>query len=91
MDRFYCQNRIAGFPADSEEAVPGARARNNMFDPVDLLRNAWLDEILFLKNMLRAAPVGQVVFKSSIPRLVKHIDGGFISKKNCSNNAKVWK
>ena len=74
MDRFYYQNSIAGFLADSEDAVLGALARSNAFDLVDLQRNAWLYEIRLLKDMLRADPAGQVVFEYSIPRLGKRID-----------------
>ena len=74
MDRFYYQNSIAGFLADSEDAVLGALARSNTFDLVDLQRNAWLYEIRLLKDMLRTEPAGQVVFEYSIPRLGKRID-----------------
>ena len=74
MDRFYYQNSIAGFLADSEDAVLGALARNNTFDLVDLQRNAWLYEIRFLKDLLRAESAGQIVFEYSIPRLGKRID-----------------
>ena len=74
MDRFYYQNSIAGFLADSEDAVLGTLARNNTFDLVDLQRNAWLYEIKLLKNMLRAESAGQIVFEYSIPRLGKRID-----------------
>ena len=74
MDRFYYQNSIAGFLADSEDAVLGALARSNTFDLVDLQRNAWLYEIQLLKDMLRTESAGQVVFEYSIPRLGKRID-----------------
>ena len=74
MDRFYYQNSVAGFLADSEDAVLGALARSNTFDLVDLQRNAWLYEIRLLKDMLRAELAGQVVFEYSIPRLGKRID-----------------
>ena len=74
MDRFYYQNSITGFLADSEDAILGTLARNNTFDLVDLQRNAWLYEIKLLKNMLRAESAGQIVFEYSIPRLGKRID-----------------
>ena len=74
MDRFYYQNTISGFLADSEDAVLGVLARNNTFDLVDLQRNAWLYEIKLLKDMLRAESAGQIVFEYSIPRLGKRID-----------------
>lgn len=52
MDRFYYQNSIAEFLADSENAILGTLARNNTFDLVDLQRNAWFYEINFLKKLL---------------------------------------
>lgn len=73
MDRFYYQNSIAEFLADSEDAIFGALARNHTFDLVDLQRNAWLYEIKLLKNVL-AGSSGQIVFEYSIPRLGKRID-----------------
>ncbi|MBE6374541.1 MAG: DUF2075 domain-containing protein, partial [Lentisphaerae bacterium] len=74
MDRFFYQNSIAGFLADSEDAVLGVLARNNTFDLVDLQRNAWLYEIRFLKDLLRTESAGQIIFEYSIPRLGKRID-----------------
>ena len=74
MDRFYYQNSIAGFLADSEDAILGALAKNNTFDLVDLQRNAWLYEIRMLKDLLRTESAGQVIFEYSIPRLGKRID-----------------
>ena len=74
MDRFYYQNSIAGFLADSEDAILGALARNNTFDLTDLQRNAWLYEIRLLKDMLCTESSGQIVFEYSIPRLGKRID-----------------
>ena len=74
MERFFYQNNISAFLADSEDAILGALARNNSFDLVDLQRNAWLYEIKFLKNLLRNEKSGQIIFEYSIPRLGKRID-----------------
>ena len=74
MDRFYYQSSIAGFLADSEDAILGALAKNNTFDLVDLQRNAWLYETRMLKDLLRTESAGQVIFEYSIPRLGKRID-----------------
>lgn len=74
MERFFYQNNITGFLADSEDAILGALARNNSFDLVDLQRNAWLYEITFLKNLLRNESSGHIIFEYSIPRLGKRID-----------------
>ncbi|MBE6387035.1 MAG: DUF2075 domain-containing protein [Lentisphaerae bacterium] len=74
MERFFYQNNITGFLADSEDTILGALARNNSFDLVDLQRNAWLYEITFLKNLLRKESSGHIIFEYSIPRLGKRID-----------------
>ena len=74
MERFFYQNNITGFLADSEDAILGTLARNNSFDLVDLQRNAWLYEITFLKNLLRNESSGHIIFEYSIPRLGKRID-----------------
>ena len=74
MERFFYQNNISGFLADSEDSILGALARNNSFDLVDLQRNAWLYEIDLLKNILQNERNGQIIFEYSIPRLGKRID-----------------
>ena len=74
MERFFYQNNITGFLANSEDTILGALARNNSFDLVDLQRNAWLYEITFLKNLLRNESSGHIIFEYSIPRLGKRID-----------------
>ncbi|MBQ7395035.1 MAG: DUF2075 domain-containing protein [Lentisphaeria bacterium] len=74
MERFFYQNNITGFLADSEDTILGALARNNSFDLVDLQRNAWLYEISFLKNLLCNESSGHIIFEYSIPRLGKRID-----------------
>ena len=74
MERFFYQNNISGFLADSEDTILGILARNNSFDLVDLQRNAWLYEITFLKKLLHNESAGQIIFEYSIPRLGKRID-----------------
>ena len=74
MERFFYQNNIVSFLADSDNAILGALAKNNTFDLVDLQRNAWLYEIYFLKNLLHDEKSGHIIFEYSIPRLGKRID-----------------
>ena len=74
MERFFYQNNIVSFLADSDNAILGALAKNNTFDLIDLQRNAWLYEIRFLKNLLHNLKDGQIIFEYSIPRLGKRID-----------------
>ena len=61
MERFFYQNNIAGFFADSEDTILGTLARSNSFDLIDLQRNAWIYEIVFLKNLLRNKSSGQII------------------------------
>lgn len=74
MERFFYQNNVAGFLADSEDTILGALARNNPFNLIALQRNAWLYEIRCLKNLLQKESSGQVIFEYSIPRVGKRID-----------------
>lgn len=74
MERFFYQNNIIHFLAESEDTILGTLARNNSFDLVDLQRNAWLYEIRFLKKLLRNESSGQIIFEYSIPRLGRRID-----------------
>ena len=74
MERFFYQNNIVSFLADSDNAILGALTKNNTFDLIDLQRNAWLYEISFLKNLLRDEKSGHIIFEYSIPRLGKRID-----------------
>ncbi len=74
MERFFYQNNIIHFLAESEDTILGILARNNCFDLVDLQRNAWLYEIRFLKKLLRNESSGQIIFEYSIPRLGRRID-----------------
>lgn len=74
MERFFYQNNIIHFLAESEDTILGTLTRNNSFDLVDLQRNAWLYEIRFLKELLRSESSGQIIFEYSIPRLGRRID-----------------
>lgn len=74
MERFFYQNNIIHFLAESEDTILGTLARNNSFDLVDLQRNAWLYEIRFLKELLHNESSGQIIFEYSIPRLGRRID-----------------
>lgn len=74
MERFFYQNNVAGFLADSEDTILGTLARSNPFNLIDLQRNAWLYEIRCLKNLLQKESSGQVIFEYSIPRVGKRID-----------------
>lgn len=74
MERFFYQNNIIHFLAESEDTILGTLTRNNSFDLVDLQRNAWLYEIRFLKELLHNESSGQIIFEYSIPRLGRRID-----------------
>ena len=73
LDRFYYRNTIAAFLEEDEDSILGKLARANSFALVSDQRNAWVDEIRILKNVLPGLS-GDVVFEYSIPRLGKRID-----------------
>ena len=74
MALFFYHNHIRGFLADTNDAILGVLARNNVFELTESQRNAWLYEITFLKLVLQGESEGQIVFEYSIPRLGKRID-----------------
>jgi hypothetical protein len=73
LDRFYYRNSIDAFLNEEEPTILGKLARANSFNLVSDQRNAWLDEIRILKNVLPGLS-GDVVFEYAIPRLGKRID-----------------
>ena len=74
MARYFYHNHIPDFLADTNDAILGVLARNNVFELTESQRNAWLYEITFLKLVLQGESEGQIVFEYSIPRLGKRID-----------------
>ncbi len=73
MKREYYANPISKFLLDSEDEILGKLARNSDFDLGQNQRDAWVAEIVILKNTL-AQYTGTIYFEYSIPRMAKRID-----------------
>jgi hypothetical protein len=73
MKRDYYSDSIANFLSASTNEILGTLAENSGFDIQLTQRNAWLEEIVILKNALRDSE-GMIYFEYSIPRMGKRID-----------------
>ena len=75
MKRCYYDNSISGFLNQTDEEILGVLSRDNTFDLMLEQRDAWLDEITVMKNVLQELQAsGHIVFEYTIPRLGKRID-----------------
>ena len=77
MRAFYV-NDVPSFIKQSESDILGEMAMNNPFALEDLQRNAWLEEIRLLKNVLGEVGRGDIIFQYSIPRVGRRIDAVYI-------------
>ena len=73
MKRAYYSASIADFKASNSEQILGTLAGNNPFTLEHSQRNAWLEEIRILKEVLTPYD-GQIYFEYAIPRMGKRID-----------------
>jgi hypothetical protein len=73
MRREYYSDKISDFHQRSNEEILGKLALGNDFALEQTQRDAWLKEIILLKNVLRPYN-GSVYFEYSIPRMGKRID-----------------
>src|SRR5712692_5998592 len=73
MKRDYYSDSIANFLTASTNEILGTLARNSGFAIEQTQRDAWLEEIRILKNVLRNTD-GSIYFEYSIPRMGKRID-----------------
>jgi hypothetical protein len=75
MNRHYYSDPIATFLDKDSEAILGVLARHSEFAVEPTQRDAWLEEIQILKNVLtRYRGRGKVYFEYAIPRLGRRID-----------------
>lgn len=75
ISRHYYSDPIATFLDKDNEAILGALARCSEFAVEPTQRDAWVEEILILKNVLTGhRGRGQVYFEYAIPRLGRRID-----------------
>ena len=75
MKRCFYDAPIIGFLDQGVEEILGVLSKDNTFDLTLEQRDAWLEEITVMKNVLCELGVdGQIIFEYTIPRLGKRID-----------------
>jgi hypothetical protein len=73
MQRAYYSDSISSFIKRTDEEILGKLAEANEFSLEQSQRDAWLEEIYILRNVLQAYK-GSIYFEYSIPRMGKRID-----------------
>lgn len=73
MNRYYYSSSIEQFLTDDEKYIFGILSDADSFNTVKEQKNAWIEEIRLLKNLLLGYS-GQILFEYSIPRLGKRVD-----------------
>src|SRR5438105_2195419 len=73
MKRSFYSDRISIFLLSSEEHIIGSLSKNSDFATELIQRDAWLQEIKILKDVLNSYE-GLIFFEYSIPRMGKRID-----------------
>ena len=74
LERYYYEDSFSKFLSQSENEILGKIARENTFDSNTLQMEAWLDEIIIMKNIVNHFSEGRILFEYSIPRLGKRAD-----------------
>lgn len=75
MKRCFYDDTIQVFLNRKDEEILGILSRDNTFDLSLEQRDAWLEEIVIMKDVLRELDkTGHIIFEYTIPRLGKRID-----------------
>ena len=74
IDRYFYENSFSGFLSQSNEEIYGILSSNNNFNLVLQQKDAWLEEIPIMKELVYNFTEGRILFEYSIPRLGKRID-----------------
>ncbi len=74
MKREYYSDSVANFLSSSTDEILGKLALSNEFALEQTQRNAWVEEINILRELLMAHPRGTIYFEYSIPRMGQRID-----------------
>ena len=75
MKRCFYDDRIPVFLGRKDEEILGVLSKDNAFDLTLEQRDAWLEEIAVMKDVLGELNVqGHIIFEYTIPRLGKRID-----------------
>ena len=80
MARYYYQNKIADFLAETDSSILGRLADGHEFSLEGQQKNAWTKQISLLKRWL-ATTEGTIAFEYSIPRMGRRIDCVLISTR----------
>lgn len=79
MNRAFYSNSIANFLDSSSEEIIGILALNNQFSLEQSQRDAWLEEIKILKDVLLSYKKnGSIYLEYSIPRMGQRIDAAVL-------------
>ncbi len=73
MDRAYYSKHISDFCQESQDQILGQMTRHHGFDLTDTQRDAWMEQIYLLQEIL-ATYSGKIYFEFSIPRMGRRID-----------------
>lgn len=78
MTRSYYSNTISNFLKDDETRILGQLSLHHNHALEDLQKNAWVKQIIILKDTLQTINNGQIYFEFSIPRMGKRVDNVLI-------------
>jgi hypothetical protein len=73
MERAYYSDSISDFLTRSHDQILGEMVRSHGFDISENQRDAWINQIIFLKKELSSIK-GNIYFEFSIPRMGKRVD-----------------
>jgi len=75
QQRYFYSDKIADFLQKNEDRILGELSRNNHFSLEETQRDAWLEEIRLLKEILDPySNRGSIFFEYNIPRMGRRID-----------------
>ncbi len=74
MELAYYQNNIFEFINDSQKEIFGRLASNHQFALDIMQKNAWIEQIVNLKEQLKDIQEGEIFFEFLIPRMGKRVD-----------------
>ena len=78
MSRSFYSNDVNKFLDQTDNEILGEISKNNPFPLEDLQRNAWLDEVLIMKESLQSFRKGYIIFEYTIPRIGNRVDVVYI-------------
>ncbi|MBN2095286.1 MAG: DUF2075 domain-containing protein [Candidatus Aenigmarchaeota archaeon] len=74
MKRSYYSRPLSEFLTDDSQTILGNLTENHEFRLEEQQRNAWLQEIILLKEQLANFEKGHILFEYSIPRMGRRVD-----------------